>query len=298
VTRRAALRLDFATRLLPIVSLIFGMLCATQCLGQSQPDDPTLKLPAYEISTIKPDKSGIGPRILFRTDGLTATKATLQFLIKMAYGVEDDQILGAPTWLSSETYDVEAKVDSSEVSELSRLSENQRMIMFQRLLADRFRLALHWETKDLPVYALVIAKNGPKLQEAKAGDAYPNGMKGLDGIGRAGMMTWSSGRLIGQGISIASMVPALTQQLGRTVQDRTGLTGKYEIELRWTPDDAAAPRMGPPRGRPNSDSGLAAESPEPSIFTAIQEQLGLKLESQKRPVDVLVIDRVERPSAN
>ena len=275
MTERVALKLGFR-RILSIipgavalaVPLAFGLVYATPNRGETQREDTAAKLPAYDVAAIKPDKSGMGPRILFSADRLTATRVTLKFLIKMAYGVEDDQILGASNWLNSETYDIEAKVDSSEVSEVSKLSDNQRMVMFQRLLADRFKLALHRETKELPVYALVIAKNGPKLQEAKPGDTYPNGIKGPDGkpAGHAGMMMWGRGRLTGQGIPIASLVPPLSQQLSRTVQDRTGLTGKYDIELHWTPDDAADPMTGPQGDRPTSENGNSAESPEPFVL--------------------------------
>ena len=207
--------------------------------------------------------------------------------MKEAYGIEDDQISGAPKWVNSETYDIEAKVDGADSAELERLSEDQRHLMFQSFLVERFKLKVHWETKDLPVLALVVAKGGPKLQQAKPGDTYPNGIKGPDGKagGHAGMMMWGRGRLTGQGIPIASMVPPLTQQLGRIVQDKTGLTGKYDVELRWTDDTG-------PDTRPASDPAA------PSIFTAIQEQLGLKLDSQKAPVEVLVIDHVDAPSAN
>jgi uncharacterized protein (TIGR03435 family) len=283
-----------------LVALLFGLVDPTYGQVQTPTKNTAAKLPIYDVSAVKPAKSGMGSRVLFTADGLTATNVTLKILIKMAYGVEDDQILAAPSWFDSQTYDIEAKVDTSEVSELSKLSGDERMIMFQKLLADRFKLALHRETKELPVYALVIAKNGPKLKEAKPGDTYANGLKGLDGkpAGHAGMMMWGRDRLTGQVITIASMVPPLSQQLGRTVQDRTGLTGNYDIELHWTPDNAAGSIMGPPRDRAASDSGAAAESPEPSFFTAIQEQLGLKLESRKAPVGVLVIDHAETPAAN
>jgi uncharacterized protein (TIGR03435 family) len=160
--------------------------------------------------------------------------------------------------------------------------------MFQSFLRDRFQLKVHREPKELPVLALVVAKGGPKLQQARAGDTYPDGIKGPDGkpAGHAGMMMWGPGRLTGQGIPVANLVPPLTQQLGRIVQDKTGLTGMYDIELHWTADDAAP------------DSRSASDSPGPSIFTAMQEQLGLKLESQKAPVEVLLIDHVEQPPPN
>jgi uncharacterized protein (TIGR03435 family) len=224
---------------------------------------------------------------LFQLGRFTAEGMTLKNLIKQAYGIEDDQISGAPKWVTSQTYDIEAKVDNADAATLKNLSEDQYKHMFQLFLEDHFHLKVHWETKELPVLTLVVAKGGPRLQSAKPGDTYPNGIKGPDGkpAGHAGMMMWGRGRLTGQGIPIASLLPPLTQQLGRIVQDKTGLTGTYDIELHWTED--AAP-----------DSGAASDASEPSIFTAIEEQLGLKFQSQKAPVQVLLIDHVDQPSEN
>jgi uncharacterized protein (TIGR03435 family) len=168
--------------------------------------------------------------------------------------------------------------------------------MLQALLAERLNLQVHRETKELPIYALVIAKNGPKFQEGKLGDTYPNGFKGLNGapVG-AGMMRMGAGEWTGQGIPIANLVGSLSRRLGRTVVDKTGLTGKYDFTLRWTPDDnPVSPKE--PGGAP--DAAALPDSSGPSIFTALQEQLGLKLESQKGPVETIVIDHVERPSQN
>jgi uncharacterized protein (TIGR03435 family) len=260
---------------------------------------PGVDLPEFEVASVKPDKSGIGPRILLTADGLTATKVTVKFLIKQAYGVEDDEISGAPNWLDSDAYDVDAKVGSADLAALDKLDEKQRMRMLRPLLAERFQLKVHRETKEIPVYALVIAKNGPKLHQAKPGDTYPDGIKGLDGKpgGRQGMMMWGRGRLIAQGIPIANLLPPLTQQLERTVLDKTGLKGTYDITLLWTPEDDRAP-MGNGAEGGRQGSTPAADSSGASIFTAIQEQLGLKLESQKSQVEGLVIDHVERPSDN
>ncbi len=306
MTERVAFTLAFVKNMLPAVcevvglavALIFGLLYATdsraaQSPAQSSTQKTATPLPAYDVASIKPGKSDMGTTLLFRLDGFTAKGMNLKSLIKEAYGVENDQILGAPNWLNTETYDIEAKVDGADATALGKLSDDQRKLMFQSFLRERFQLKVHWETKELSILALVVAKNGPKLQEAKPGDTYPDGIKGPDGKaeGHAGMMMWGNGRLTGQGISIAQIVQPLTQQLGRTVLDQTGLTGKYDVELRWTPDNTSTPTAGP-------DSGIAAESPTPSIFTAIQEQLGLKLESHKAPVEVLVIDHAEMASAN
>jgi uncharacterized protein (TIGR03435 family) len=280
-----------------ILTLTGALLLSLVTPARSQAPPPTgnasTKLPAYELAAIKPSKPGIGSRILFTADGVTATRFTLKAMIKMAYRINDDQITGGPKWIDSDTYDLEAKVDSSEVAEFSKLDENQRSQMFQNLLTERFRLGIHRETRDLPVYVLTIAKNGPKVQEAKPGDTYPDGFKGPDGkpFGHAGPMSWGNGRLTGQGIPLAQMAAALSQQLGRTVQDRTELKGNYDIKLEWTPDEPQRPQPGP-------ENALATDSPSPSLFTAIQEQLGLKLESRKAPVEILVIDHAEPPPEN
>jgi uncharacterized protein (TIGR03435 family) len=306
VTERVAFMLTLIKNMLPAVceaiglavALLFGLLYATNSRAAQGPAKPstqttTAPLPAFDVASIKPGKSDMGSTLLFRLDGFTAKGMNLKSLIKEAYGLEDDQIIGAPGWVNTQAYDIEAKVDGADAAALRKLSDDQRKLMFQSLLRERFQLKGHLENKELPILALVIAKNGPKLKEAKPGDTYPDGLKGPDGKpgGHAGMLMWGNGRLTGQGISIASLVKPLTQQLGRTVLDQTGLTGKYDIELRWTTDNTSAPTPGP-------DSGLVAESSTPSIFTAIQEQLGLKLESHKAPVEVLVIDHVEAPSAN
>jgi len=306
VAERVAFMLAFAKNMLPAVcevvglavALIFGLLYATeghaaQDPAQSSTQKTTAPLPAYDVASIKPGKSDMGTMLMFRLDGFSAKGMNLKSLIREAYGIENDQILGAPGWLTTQTYDIEAKVDGADATALGKLSEEQRKLMFQSFLRERFQLKAHLETKELSILALVIAKNGPKLHEAKPGDTYPDGIKGPDGKpeGHAGMMMWGNGRVTGQGISIAQIVQPLTQQLDRTVLDQTGLTGKYDVELRWTPDNTSASTTGP-------DTGIAAESPTPSIFTAIQEQLGLKLDSHKAPVEVLVIDHVEAPSAN
>jgi uncharacterized protein (TIGR03435 family) len=225
-----------------------------------------------------------------------------------AYGVNPHEISGAPDWLNSDRYDIEAKMDSSTADGLRKLNENERRAerqrMLQALLADRFKLTVHRETKELPVYELVVAKGGPKFHEAKPGDTYPNGMKLPDGHGRARLMFMGMGELTAQGLPLAPLVRELSLQLGRTVIDKTGLTGEYDFSLKWTSDvtvGAFGERLSS-RGTEGSQPGTGGTSePEtsgPSIFTAIQDQLGLKLESQKGPVAILVIDRVEKPSAN
>jgi uncharacterized protein (TIGR03435 family) len=283
------------------IAVVFPMeiaqVSAAQSNVESQSSNPAVDLPRFEVASVKPDKASEGSTLLLTADGLTAKRVTVKFLIKQAYGVEDDQISGAPGWLDSETYDVEAKVSSADLAALDKLDEKQRLRMIQPVLAERFQLKLHRAPKEIPVYALVIAKNGPKLHQAKPGDTYPDGIKGPGGKpgGRPGMMMWSRGRLTAQGIPIASLLPPMTQQLERTVVDKTGLKGTYDITLLWTPEDD---RAAMPNGAEGGRQGSSADSSGASIFTAIQEQLGLKLESQKGQVEGLVIDHVGRPSEN
>jgi uncharacterized protein (TIGR03435 family) len=207
----------------------------------------------------------------FRTVNLA-----LRDLIQFAYGLPDSQILGGPAWLGSDLFDIDAKSDPVADAELHALpteqARHEKQLMVQALLADRFELKVHQETRQLPVYALVVTKDGPKFILSK-----------VDGT------TIDTGRarlhIAGSDDTIGILARELAQLLGRPVLNQTGLSGRYDLSLRWAPDDVAV---------------SASSSPDlpPDIFTAIQEQLGLKLESTKGPVPVLVIDSVEKPSPN
>lgn len=288
---RTAINLNFAKMLVPL-ALIVSLACGLGYTSETQADGKTFKPPTYDVASIKPSKPGDQSLLLFRPGRFTASGMTLRSMIEQAYGIEDDQIIGAPDWVHTQRFDIEAKVDGVDEATLDKLSEDENKRMFQSFLRDRFALQVHREMKELPVLELVVAKGGPNLKEARPGDTYPDGLKGPDGkpAGHAGMMRSGRGQLTGQGISIASLVPPLTRQLGRTVVDKTGLTGQYDVELRWTPDDTQGPI--------GSQGEAGVESTGPSILTAIQEQLGLKLESRKSPIEVFVIDHVEQPSAN
>jgi uncharacterized protein (TIGR03435 family) len=301
VTERVAFMLALVKNMLPAVceavglavAVLFGLLYATEIKGQTQADEAAVKLPAFEVASIKPDKSGT-QMIMFRLtpDGINVTNTPLKMLIQQAYGVEENQVIGLPNGLSSERYDVEAKVDSSDVAKLHDLDPNQRTRMLQPVLAERFQLKVHRETRNLPVYELVLAKGGPKFHEAKPGDTYSNGIKGPDGHSGPGLMWLQDGRLTCQAVGMTELTRILSQRLGHNVLDKTGLTGKYDLAMEWPPEDRPGPMS------EGGEGGNAAESSGPSIFTVIQEQLGLKLESHKTDVEVLVIDHVEAPSAN
>jgi uncharacterized protein (TIGR03435 family) len=262
--------------------------------------------PAYEVVSVKPAKpSGsaggnglFGNGIEYTADGLKAN-STVMSLIQSAYGVDADRISGAPSWLTSEKFSVDAKMESSVADELNKLSTDERdtvrQRMLQALLADRFKLAVRSESKQLAAYELVIAKNGLKIQEAKPGDTYADGVKGGNGKGLGGDLMvgfGTAGMVRAQGIEIGTFVQGLSRYLGRPVVDKTGLTGRYDFTLHYAPDAK-------PHATSSGATDDAAIDPAgPSIFTAIQEQLGLKLEAKKDPLAIIVIEHVERPSGN
>jgi len=314
MTERVTQKLDSSRKLLLsaagvlaiAVPVVLGLLNTTEGRAQSTPQSAPTANYTYDVASIKPVKPSGGPvrvGLMFGPDSLSATNGTLQGLIQAAYGIQDFQISGAPDWVRSEQYDIEAKMDSAVADAIRKLDPEQRRTvrqqMLQALLADRFKLTIHRDTKELPVYALVVAKNGPKLQEAKSDATYPNGIKGPDGVARAGMMRMGQGELTAQGVPLANLVGSLSRRLGRTVIDKTGLTGNYDFTLHWTPDESQGPMLKGADGGPQGANNAAQpDSSGPSIFTALQEQLGLKLESQKSLVEIIVIDQVEKPSEN
>lgn len=234
---------------------------------------PPAKPLAYEVVSIKPHKSLNDP-IWWRPfpDGFSATGITLKMVIMNAYAlVMPEQIVGLPGWADSNKFDIQAKMDEDTTAALQKLPPKERRqeqnLMMQSMLADRFQLKVHRETRELPVYDLVIAKDGLKMQAAPAGVT-------------AGYVMYPSW-LKGKAVRIDSFAYSLSNVVGRMVVNKTGLTGSYAIALKWTPDGQ----------QESADSG-------PSIFAAVEEQLGLKLVPAKGPVDTIVVDHVEKPSPN
>jgi uncharacterized protein (TIGR03435 family) len=236
--------------------------------------------------------------------------ATIKLLIQQAYDVRQFQILGGPAWINSERYDVIAKVDRAALAGGSGNVPDQRKVMeqqrerLQALLADRCRLKIRRETRELQAYVLVAAKSGPKLKEAAPASASPDGKEGQQPP--RGTMRMGRGQIIGQSVPLDLLVQMLSQQLGRPVIDKTGLAGTYDFTLEWTPDpgQGLGAGFGGPAGTvvgkepPRIDNPEPAEPSGTSVFVAIQEQLGLKLEPQKAPVEMIVIESVEKPSEN
>jgi uncharacterized protein (TIGR03435 family) len=229
-------------------------------------------------------------RIMFTPDGVSYTGVPLHILLRETLGIEDDRILGEPAWIKSDRFDIEAKVDASDTPKLKDLKFDQRRSMLLPLLADRFGLKFHHETRELSLYELVLAKGGSKMTEFKPEDPANPKPKGWMSMGR--------GKIEGREVPVEQLVHILSQQLGRTVQDKTGLAGNYTYLLQWTPDDAPPPMSRIGNGPPSSGDAPPPDANGPSLFTALQEQLGLKLESAKGAVDVIVIDHIEAPSAN
>jgi uncharacterized protein (TIGR03435 family) len=279
------------SRIAPIIAIgAIGILIAVKCDAQ-----PAAPRPEFEVASIKTGPPGARGWAIVPFPGgrLQGKNVSLKRLIAMAYSVTDNQVFGDVNWLTSEGFDFEAKASGpATVPELR--------LMVQSLLDDRFKLKIHRETRELPIYSLVLARTGeklgPGLVEAPNGDCgvsvtpqapppkgvvVPNTPCGGVGANPSGIH--------GQRARIAQLADRLSTMLGRPVLDETGLRGSYDIALTLTPD-ARPPE--PPAG------ATAADPTGPSLFTAIQEQLGLKLQGGKGPVDVIVIDAVEKPSAN
>ncbi len=241
-------------------------------------------LPQYDVVSVKENK-GASKNRSWRTtpDGFITDNIQLLSLISSAYGIRMDLISGGPEWIRSVGFDVTAKVAGADVEALKKMSNRQRGDLLRPVLAERFGLKVHPETKMLPVYNLVVAKGGVKMKASPPDPPLPAGTKPGEPLQNRFGMSLGPGTWKGTGYTTDRMADQLSYMVGRTVLDKTGLTGRYEVNLKWAEEHGPA------------DNG--AES-GPSIYTAVQEQLGLKLEPSKGPVETLVIDAVQRPSEN
>jgi uncharacterized protein (TIGR03435 family) len=252
---------------------------------------------AFEVASVKSSVPGtLGGRMQFLPGGtFSATNAPLNALIQQIYQVRDFQVVGDPRWMAliadgtSARYEIQAKGDPSA-------TEAQVREMVKGLLADRFQLKVHEETRDLPVYALVPAKGGIKLQVTK-----DNGKP----RGSGGILLMDRGWIQGSNIAMPALLLTFSQSklLDRPVVDKTNFTEAFDFRLTWTPEGASPETQDgscPASFAPMQERmRMKAEAWScPSIFTAVQDQFGLKLDPQKDPIEVLVIDHVERPSAN
>jgi uncharacterized protein (TIGR03435 family) len=292
------------------VHTVRGLRCAAMLLfvaaplagvsfAQASKTGPTASVPgpglaapapaaAFEVSAVKASKAGSdGSDSDFENGRFTATNCSVKTLIEFeGYGIPESRILGGPKWIGTEKFDIEAKMEGGAVSRLNALPNEERRkqtrAMFQQLLADRFKLAVHWESRELPVYAMVAAKKGRVFKATKE----PDGHSGTSS---------NNEKFSARGLTMGQLADALTREfaleLGRPVIDKTGVEGRFDFDMKWTRDSDTG-------GMKDGLQGVTPTDAGPSIFTAIQEQMGLKLESTKGPVQVLIIDHAEMPAEN
>jgi len=256
-----------------MIKIAAGVLLAScaALLGQTAPAQ------TFEVVSVKPaDPNARGGRIGFPNGTFTATNIQARNLITLAYDIPSFQLAGGPSWVGDQRYDIVAKMAAGAVKAAGPERWAQMRVALQGLLADRFQLVIHRETKMIPGYVLVAAKNGFKLKET-TDDGHAS-------------FSSNGGKFTALQISMELLARNLSGTLNSPVVDRTGIKGVFDLTLEWSPDEVQSPAKA---------GGEAAEpSSGPSIFTAVQEQLGLKLETQKAPVETIVIDRIEKPAAN
>jgi len=282
----------------------FVLLFLGMSVGAGSVFAQTPAAPVFEVASVKPGDPGNHQMMIRMGNGrFTTQNVPLKMLIQYAYGLKsDDQLSGGPGWLGSKTFDIDAKQDDAQAAEFQKLTQEKRTeqlrSMLQALLAERFKLQVSRQTKELPIYALVVAKGGVKMTPAPPAPTTVSTEPAATTGKRPGrMMMTGRGQVTGEEVPVTTLADILSRQPeteGRVVVDKTGLTGNYSFALKWTPEPGASPMGGPGGGAPPPP----VEDGAPSFFTAIQEQLGLKLESQKGPVEVLVVDGAELPSEN
>jgi uncharacterized protein (TIGR03435 family) len=269
----------------------------------AQAPAPDTKPPAFEVASVKQNKSGENNGMMtgLLTSRFRATNVLLRQLITFAYQIQGFQIEGGPGWISSDRFDIVAKAEGNPPPQVPGGPPGLLRLMLRALLADRFKLILHHQTKELPIYALVMFRaDGTLGRQIHRSDADCAAIRAA--INRGGApppppspdrplcgITAGPGGLAAGGFPVSQLAASLSQELQRMVVDHTGLMGNFDLTLTWTPDQMPQGPAGGPDRPPIDPNG-------PSLFTALQEQLGLKLESTKGPVDVLVIDHVEQPT--
>jgi uncharacterized protein (TIGR03435 family) len=283
-------------------SLATFSISSPQAQAPAQAPDPNVPL-YFEAASVKPNKSGEQGSSIRRQPGgrLTATNMPLRALITFAYQLQPFQLVGDPSWIRNENFDIVAKMEGDPAPVPPGQGADPLMLAMRTLLADRFTLAVHRETRELDIYALVVARPdgtlGPKLQRtttdcealmASRRGGPPPTPPGPDAPFLCGMRG-TFGRLSVNSMPMTVFANNLSQRMQRVVVDRTGLTGGWDFELTFAPEPTAGP-LPPGVELPPADPNA------PSLVTAIQEQLGLKLQSTKGPVEVLVVDRIERPA--
>ena len=267
--------------------MTFGL--AGSALGQEAPKAPAAMQPmaadadpSFAVATIKPSKPDEVvtriPPVGYRT---VLPMITVLKLVSFAYDLHNEQVVGAPQWIGSETFDFEGVSDTQ-----GRPDVEQLKTMIQKLLVDRFQLKFHWEKRELPAYVLAVGKKGAKLDKSKE-DVHGSQTFFIKQNGPA------SRTLTAKNVGVTELAHMMQfNMLDRPVVDQTGLQGTYDFVLTWAPDESQATQDGTKAPSPNGEPDV------PGLFTAVQEQLGLKLSAAKTEVEVMVVDRVEQPSPN
>lgn len=270
------------SRLLAAALLAAGVASAPGVAAQTQDGGAP---PAFEVASVKPSSGDSRFGIRLDPDKYAVSRVPLRFLIQDAYSVNEFQISRAPAWVANDFWDVVAKSQD-------RFSVERRKAMLRTLLAQRFQLQVRWESRKMPVYALVVDKSGPKLRAPKPDETFqlyvtprPRGV-----------------RMVGRRATMQSLAKMLGDLLYRTVLDKTGLSGEYDFQTEWTPDERETVGMEMIQAQREApagdDSTLPADAPGLSLAAALRERMGLKLETTKGPVEILVVDRVEKPPGN
>lgn len=266
------------------VSVVSGLMLRSLAIGvltmpafgqipASGSPDNSGATPRFQVATIKPSRPDESRTMQYQGNRFATTDTSLVDLLKYAYGLQEQEIAGGPKWLSTAKFDLVGDPETQ-----TRPSADEFKKMVQNLLADRFHLATHHETRSLSVFEIVAAKGGPKLTKSVRPPNDPPAV------------AYRPGELAAGNATLADFAAFLQRYVtDRPVFDRTGITGKYDWSLQWTPDDSQTEG-----GRQGDDSNHSL----PGFFTAIQEQLGLKLQEGRRPAQVLVVDHVEMPSEN
>lgn len=244
---------------------------------QNAPAVSAEETPIFEVVAIKSSKpDDENHRYSTTNDRFSMENFTLRRLIRIAYGLKSDsQITGGPNWMDKQAFDIVAKIDDTEAARIGKLKSDERMrefgLLLQSLLADRFQLQVHQVEQAMPVFALVVAKSGAKLARSPAAQ-------------RDYKFSWGNGHMEAKSVSMDALADHLMwmpESGARVVVNRTGLSGEYDFKLDWTPDHGG---------------GVPPDAADPGLFTALQDQLGLKLESQKGSIDVVVVDGAVKPT--
>jgi uncharacterized protein (TIGR03435 family) len=294
LTLRKRVILAGAAGLAVIAPILAGNIAVAEPRGQTRAERFQ-----FEVASIKPAKGGPNGFFIRMNPGahFNASGITVKSLIEIAYDIKDAQLTGLPSWTDSERFEIDAKPDEATSAVFDKLPPDQRGTamsqMLRTLLEDRFKFSFSREQRELPVYALVVAKSGPKLHQSTV-PVPQNGPPGGPGAPR--VMMNGRGELTATNATMEPVLNLISRTAGRPVIDKTGLTGRYDFTLKWTPDQSQGMMPGGPR--PPGEEAPPQDSSGPSLFTALQEQLGLKLEPQKAPLDVLVVQHVERPTEN